>query len=84
MTDVRPSTDADRHPVIYAGRFVDQLAGADLPGDCVVLGERDALPHKLTGVLDRANTLVFLDLLSFPFDALSGGQWDIPIIGVLP
>ena len=84
MTNVRASTDADRHPVVYAGRFVDQLAGADLPDDCVVLGERDALPHKLTGVLDRANTLVFLDPLSFPFDALSGGQWDIPMIGVLP
>jgi SAM-dependent methyltransferase len=84
MTDVRASTDADRHPVVYAGRFVDQLAGADLPGDCVVLGERDALPHKLTGVLDRANTLVFLDLLSFPFEALTGGQWDIPMIAVLP
>ena len=84
MTDVRAGTDADRRPVIYAGRFVDQLAGADLPGDCVVLGERDALPHKLTGVLDRANTLVLLDLLSFPFDALTAGQWDIPMIGVLP
>ena len=84
MTDVRASTDADRHPVIYAGRFVDQLAGADLPGDCVVLGERDALPHKLTGVLDRANTLVLLDPLSFPFEVLSGDQWDIPMIAVLP
>jgi demethylmenaquinone methyltransferase/2-methoxy-6-polyprenyl-1,4-benzoquinol methylase len=49
-----------------------------------VLGERDALPHKLTGVLDRANTLVLLDLLSFPFDALSGSQWDVPMIAVLP
>ncbi len=83
MTNVRAST-IDRHPVIYAGRFVDEMAGADLPGDCVVLGERDALPHKLTGVLDRANALVFLDLLSFPFDAMTGGQWDIPIVAVLP
>jgi demethylmenaquinone methyltransferase/2-methoxy-6-polyprenyl-1,4-benzoquinol methylase len=84
MTNVRASTDADRHPVIYAGRFGDQLAGADLPVDSVVLAERDALPHKLTGVLDHANTLVFLDLLSFPFEVLTGGQWDIPMIAVLP
>jgi hypothetical protein len=77
-------TDVDRRPVIYAGRFVDQVAGADLPGDCVVLGEQDALPHKLTGVLDRANTLVFLDLPSFPFEAMTGDHWDVPMVVVLP
>ena len=84
MTEVRTSTDGDRRPVIYAGRFVDQIAGAGLPGDCVVLGERDTLPHKLTGALDRANALVFLDPLSFPFDAMTESQWEVPIVAVLP
>jgi SAM-dependent methyltransferase len=74
----------DRRPVIYAGRFVDLIAGADLPGDCIVLGEQDALPHKLTRVLDRANTLVLLDLPSFPLEAMTDDHWDIPMVVVLP
>jgi SAM-dependent methyltransferase len=77
-------TDVDRGPVIYAGRFADQIAGADLPDDCVVLGEQDALPHKLSGVLDRASTLVFLDLPLFPFKVMTGDHWDLPMIVVLP
>jgi SAM-dependent methyltransferase len=77
-------TDAHRRPVVYAGRFVGQLAGADLPGDCIILGEQDALPHKLTGVLDRARTLVCLDLPSFPLEAITDDHWDVPMVVVLP
>ena len=62
---------SDRRPVIYAGRSFDRVAGADLPGDCIVLGEQDALPHKLAGVLDRASALVILDLASFPLEAMA-------------
>jgi SAM-dependent methyltransferase len=77
--------DVDRRPVVYAGRFVDQIAGAEnLPGDCIVLGEQDALPHKLTGVLDRASTLVFVDLPSFPLEAMTDDHWDVPMVVVLP
>ncbi len=77
-------TDAPGRQVIYAGRLVDQIEGADLPGDCIVLGEQDALSHKLTEVLDRANALVLLDLLSFPLEAMTAWHWDIPIVVVLP
>jgi SAM-dependent methyltransferase len=84
MPDVSARTDVDRRPVIYAGRFVGQIAGASLPGDCIVLGEQDALSHKLTRVLEGADTLVLLDLLSFPLEALTDDNWDIPIIVALP
>jgi ubiquinone/menaquinone biosynthesis C-methylase UbiE len=84
MADASASIAIDRHLVIYAGRFVDQIAGADLPGDCIVLGEQDALPHKLAGVLDRANTLVLLDLPSFPLEAMTDDHWDVPMVVVLP
>jgi SAM-dependent methyltransferase len=84
MPNVCARMDAGRRPVIYAGRFVDQIPDTDLPGDCIVLGKHDALPHKLTGALDRASTLVLLDLLSFPCEAMSGDHWDLPIIVVIP
>jgi SAM-dependent methyltransferase len=76
--------DVARGPVIYAGRFIDQIAGADLPDDCVVIGEQEALPHKLRGVLDRANTLVVLDLPSFPLEVMTADNWDLPMVVVLP
>ncbi len=84
MADAPASTATVGHPVVYAGRFVDQVAGAGLPGECVVLGEQDVLPHKLTGVLDRASTLVFLDLPSFPLEAMADDHWDVPMVVVLP
>jgi SAM-dependent methyltransferase len=84
MADASASTEAGRRPVIYAGRFIDQIADVDLPDDCLVLSEQDALPHKLTGVLDRASTLVFLDLPSFPIEAMTGDHWDVPVVVVLP
>ena len=84
MPDGPTRTDTDRRPVIYAGRLVDQIACADLPEDCIVLGEQDALPHNLTEALDRASKLVLLDLLSFPLEAMTGDHWDVPIIVVVP
>jgi SAM-dependent methyltransferase len=77
-------TDAGRRPVIYAGRFADQIGSAALPNDCVVLGEQVTLPYELTQVLNRANTIVLLDPLSFPLKAMSAEHWDIPIVVVLP
>jgi hypothetical protein len=84
MTNVSARTDVGRHPIIHAGRFGEQMASADLPGDCIVLGEHDASPQKLTEILERANTLVFLDPPSFPFEAMTADHWDIPIVAVLP
>jgi SAM-dependent methyltransferase len=73
-----------RQPVIYAGRFVDQIEHTDRPSDCIVLGEQDAVPRKLAELLDRANTLAILDLPSFPFEAMTEEHWDIPMVVVLP
>ncbi len=84
MTEISARPDVDRRPVIYAGRFVDRVAGADLPADCMVLGEQDTPPYELAGALDRANTLVLLDLPSFPLNAMTGDHWDIPLVLVLP
>jgi ubiquinone/menaquinone biosynthesis C-methylase UbiE len=84
MPEAFSQTDAYMRPVIYAGRFADQIRGADLPNDCIVLGEQDALPCELTQVLNRANALVFLDPLSFPLEAMTDKHWDIPIVVVLP
>lgn len=48
-----------------------------------MLGEQDALP-VLADALNEANTLVFLDLSSFPFEAMTGDHWDVPMVVVLP
>lgn len=84
MTYASTHTNAGGHPVVYAGRFVDQVAGADLPKDCIVLGEQDALPYELAKVLNRANTLILLDLFSFPLEAMIDDHWDVPMLIVLP
>jgi len=84
MPNVSTRTDVGRHPIIHPGRFGEQMASADLPSDCIVLGEHDASPQKLTEVLERANSLVLLDLPSFPFEAMTADHWDIPIVAVLP
>jgi ubiquinone/menaquinone biosynthesis C-methylase UbiE len=84
MPDLSARTDVERTPVIYAGRFVDEIPDADVAGNCIVLDKQDALPHKLAGVLERANALVLLDLLSFPLEAMTDDHWDLPIVVVIP
>jgi ubiquinone/menaquinone biosynthesis C-methylase UbiE len=84
MPDAFPRTDVGGRPVIYAGRFVDKIPDGGLTGDCLVLSEQDALPHKLSGILDPANALILLDLSTFPFEAMVGDRWDVPIIVVIP
>jgi len=76
-------TDAGR-PVFYAGRFADRVSDASLPEGCVVLDDWDVLPARLADVMEGASTLVVLDLFSFPFEALSGVQRDVPLIVALP
>jgi SAM-dependent methyltransferase len=76
-------TDASR-PVFYAGRFADQVSNAILPEGHVLLDDWDVLPAQLADIMEGASTLVVLDLFSFPFEALTGVQRDVPLILVLP
>jgi SAM-dependent methyltransferase len=65
--------------------LADRVAGANLPGGYLVLGEHDTLTYEPPGVLNhRANVLVVLDLLSFPFEDMANRYWDIPMVVVLP
>jgi SAM-dependent methyltransferase len=84
MPNASAHSDIGRHPIIYAGRFVDQIPDVRLSGNCIVLGKQDTPPHKLTRILENANTLVILDLLSFPLEAMTGDHWNLPIIMVIP
>lgn len=78
-----PTTTLKSHPVFYAGRFVD-LVEAGLSEECEVLSDWDVLPASLTGITERASTLVVLDPLSFPFEVLTGVQREVPLILLLP
>jgi SAM-dependent methyltransferase len=49
-----------------------------------LLGVREALSEDLTRILNHANTLVLLDLPSFPFEAMADECWDVPMVVVLP
>jgi SAM-dependent methyltransferase len=77
-------TDNAEHPVFYAGRFFDEVADAGLLGDHTVLSDWDVLPPQLSAVLEQANALVVLDMLSFPFESLSGDLQDVPLVLLLP
>src|SRR5215213_2613902 len=78
------STSVAARLVFYAGRFMDRIQSVDLPEGCTLLGDWDVLPAQLTIATQEATSLVVLDLFSFPFEALSGVQRDIPLIVVLP
>jgi SAM-dependent methyltransferase len=84
MPEACSRTYDNKRPVIYAGRFADQIANTDLPNGHVVLGEQDTRSYELARILNRANTLVFLDPLSFPLEAMTAEHWDLPIVVVLP
>lgn len=71
-------------PVFYAGRFIDRVADAGLPEGYVLLSDWDVLPAQLADTTRGATSLVVLDLFSFPFEALTETQWNIPLILVLP
>jgi SAM-dependent methyltransferase len=69
-------------PVVYAGRFAGRIAQA--PDGWPVLSEWDVLPARLARWMEGATTLVVADLFSFPFEAMTNEQWDVPMIVVLP
>jgi SAM-dependent methyltransferase len=80
----RIPTDRPEHPVFYAGRFSEEVSDVGLPGDHTVLSDWDVLPAQLTSAMEPASVLVVLDMLSFPFESLTGDLVDVPLILLLP
>ena len=80
----RITTDRPEHPVFYAGRYFEEVSGAGLPGDYTILSDWDVLPAQLALALDPASILVVLDMLSFPFESLTGDLVDVPLILLPP
>jgi SAM-dependent methyltransferase len=71
------------HPVIYAGRCIDRVADVKLPSHYSIRGAGD-VSSRFSAVVDEATTLIVLDLHSFPFKAMTGDRWDVPLVVVLP
>lgn len=69
-------------PVIYAGGF-KEIEDLDLPG-IKILNRWQVLPRQLAPVLRNASALAVLDPLSFPSEALTDEQWDVPMLTTLP
>lgn len=84
MDPAPPNAPDNGRPVFYAGRFVDRVPPAALPGGGVLLGDWDVLPASLASALDGASALVVADPLSFPFEALIGVQKNVPVVLVIP
>ena len=74
--------DATGGPVVYAGRF-EEVKAEEFPG-VEVLNRWQVLPRQLAPILKDASSLTILDPLSFPFEAITDEQWDIPILATLP
>jgi hypothetical protein len=66
--------------LVYIGRDTD----ARTPPEWLALDEWDVLPVLLGPVLERAQHLVVLDPVSFPFDAMRTVDWEIPLSVRLP
>lgn len=80
MEKAPTSSETTGLPVVYAGRFAGRVAELG----CAVLGDWDVLPARLAAELEGATALVILDLFSFPFEAMTAEQWDVPVIPLLP
>ncbi len=81
---LRPEITAGKRLVLYAGRFSEQVNGADLPEGCTVLSEWEVLPARLGAILEETSVLVVLDIFSFPYEAMTGEQWSVPLVVVIP
>lgn len=75
--------EAGSHLVFYAGRFTDQIANADLPYGCEVVG-KGRNPSQWAAVMKEAAALVILDPRSFPAEVMDDDSWDVPLIVVFP
>ena len=84
MEQVPTGSQTTGSPVVYAGRFADRVTEAGLPEGYALLSDWGVLPTRLADVMEGASTLAVLDLFSFPFEALTGVQKDVPLIVVLP
>ncbi len=84
MGRVLANDRVDVRPVFYAGRFADRVREVGLPEDCPVLNEWEVVPSQLAAAMDEATVLVVLDPLSFPFEAMDGDHWDVPLVVLLP
>jgi|SRR5215217_464252 SAM-dependent methyltransferase len=84
MGRVPTSNETAGSAIVYAGRFADRVAEAGLPGGYAVLSEWEVLPAKLVADIEGATALVVLDPFSFPFEIMTGEQWGVPLIVVLP
>lgn len=71
-------------PVVYAGRFADEIRGAVEPGGATILDDWDVLPAHLAATARDAAAIVVLDALSFPFEALVGRSRNVPLVVLLP
>src|SRR3712207_3728451 len=71
-------------PLVYAGRFADPVRARDLPEGCNVLGDWDVLPTRLAGASGPATAIVVVDPFSFPFEAMTKDQQNLPLVVVLP
>lgn len=76
-------TSVGERPVVYAGSFFDRVADGEPPGRHTICGEGD-VSSRFPAIVDEATTLLVLDLLSFPFEAMTEDRWDVPLIVVLP
>src|SRR3712207_9235681 len=83
MDQVSTTTGIGARLVVYAGRFAERV-GTGVPERCPVLGEWDVPPARLAEALEWATDLVLFDLFSFPFEAMTWEQWDVPLVEVFP
>lgn len=79
---MKPTASQTGAPVIYAGRFADAVSRSLQYNE--VLDEWEVLPHRLAEVIRGASSMMILDPLSFPFEAMTDEQWDLPVLVVPP
>ena len=79
---MKPAAGRTDVPVIYAGRFSEGVSESLPKGK--ILNEWEVLPHQLADTLRRTPMLMVLDLLSFPFEAMTDEQRDIPLLVTPP
>ncbi|MGB3682862.1 MAG: class I SAM-dependent methyltransferase [Rubrobacteraceae bacterium] len=79
---MKPASGQTGAPVIYAGRFAEEVSES-LP-DSQILDEWGVLPHQLAETTREATGLVVLDPLSFPFEAMTDEQWELPLLVMPP
>lgn len=78
-----PTRSGTGRPVVHASRFAEPVRKAAMSAGCRIL-DGEATPSHLAAVMDEASALILLDPRSFPFESLTGEQWDVPLVVALP